>query len=105
MGKILDNVFFNSYHREIVATVVVLLFSLFIRFVISTLVGKIWEKVGLFEAENQAGSEIHRFSDKYFYNPDFGSSLGSGAKTGVSSDFIYFYCDRRGDVCPMVYFE
>ena len=46
MGKILDNVFFNSYHREIVATAVVLLFSLFIRFVISTLVGRFGKKSG-----------------------------------------------------------
>ena len=34
--EVLDNFFFNSYQREIVATTVVLLFSLLIRFVIST---------------------------------------------------------------------
>ena len=46
MDKILDNVFFNSYHREIVATAVVLLFSLLIRFVISTLAGRFGKKSG-----------------------------------------------------------
>ncbi len=53
--EVLDNVFFNSYQREIVATVVVLLFSLLIRFVISTLVGYYLLSLLLTESGKKSG--------------------------------------------------